>query len=213
MSRRDAESAEEFVIPAFTYGALPAVPPDDTRTIASRLILIGSETLDDETVRRLLDLILSPEISSLARPALTVDLLSSSYEFQRHPGADQYLSSLKPIDVESAFVTYGRLAEVWGLIIAAYIAAAKGLKTWRQRKTSEQRMAVGDFLKQVLAVEAEAAVSCSAADRITLDQRLSDIKRVAIELHLDGHLEDAEELPYLLVTLADARTRIWGRVT
>ena len=66
-------------------------------------------------------------------------------------------------------------------------------------------------MSEVLALEAQAGASCTAADRISLDQRLSDIKKASLELHLDGRLEDAEELPSLLVTLADTRTRIWGR--
>ncbi len=203
---------EESIIPAFTYSVLPAVPPIDTPTIATRLILVGGRHLDDALVHRILDLIFSPEISSLAQPNLSVNLLNSSFELQRHPGTDKYVDSLKPVDVEGAFVAYGRLAEVWGLIIALYIGAAKGLKVWQQRSATGRR-AVGDFLMEVLAIEAEAGGTSTRDARIALDQRLSDIKRASLELHLDGRLEDAEELSCLLVTLADTRTRIWGPVS
>jgi TRAP-type uncharacterized transport system substrate-binding protein len=200
---------EESIIPAFTYGVLPAVPPEDTRTIATRLILVGGQTLDDRLVFQLLDLILSPDISGLAQPPLNVDLLNSSFQFQRHPGTDRYLGSLRPIDVEGAFVAYSRLVEVWGIIIAGYIFAARGLKSWRQRQLPK-RAAAGDFLLKVLDVEAQAGPACTPADRIALDQRLTDIKKAALELHVAGNLDDAEILPSLLVTLADTRTRIWG---
>jgi TRAP-type uncharacterized transport system substrate-binding protein len=202
---------EEAVVPAFVYSVLPPVPPDDIRTIATRLLLVGSERVDSQIVRQILDLVLSPEISSFARPALTVELLNTNFQFERHPGTDTYLNALKPVDVESAFVAYARLGEVWGLIIALYVGAAKGLKAWQGRRMPEQRT-VGDFIDDVLAVEAEAGASCSAADRIALDQRLTDIKKASLDLHRDGRLQDAEELPSLLVTLADARTRIWGAV-
>ncbi len=99
------------------------------------------------------------------------------------------------------------------MIIALYIAAAKGLKSWRQRHAQEQTGTIGDFLTQVLAVEAEALPSRSGADRIALDQRLSDIKQTAIEWHVNGRLEDPENLHALLVSLADARTRIWGPIS
>lgn len=208
----DRQYVEEFIIPEFTYSVLPAVPPTDTRTIASRLILVGGEHLDSHVVHRILDLVLSPEIASLARPELSVDLLSSSFQFERHAGTDAYLASRQPVDVESVFVTYGRLAEVWGIIITLYIFAAKGLKRWRERDIP-QNAAVSDFIKQVLEVESAAGASCSAQERTTLDQRLSDIKKTSIELHLDGRLDNAEELPSLLVMLADTRTRIRGPVS
>ena len=43
--------------------------------------------------------------------------------------------------------------------------------------------------------------SCTNDDRIRLDQQLTDIKKISIELHLDGRLEDSEDFPSLLVTL------------
>ena len=201
---------EEFVVPAYIYSVLPPVPPADTRTIATRLVLVGSHRLNDQLVRRVLELILSPEISSLSRPGLSIDLLNSSYQFERHPGTDGYLSSLKPLNIEGAFDAYSRIAEIWGLIIALYIGASKGLKSWNARRASLPRRSVGHFLSEVLAVEAEAHASCTNDDRIRLDQKLSDLKKTAIELHLDGRLEDADDLPSLLVTLSDARARIWG---
>jgi TRAP-type uncharacterized transport system substrate-binding protein len=200
---------EESIIPQFTYSVLPAVPPADTRTLAMRLMLVGSGSLDDRVVHRLLDLVFSPEISSLAIPSLTVDLLNSSFEFERHHGTNEYVRSLKPTDYEAALSNYVGMIEVWGSIIALYVAAAQGLKMLRHRQDRE-RKAVGDFLAEVLAVEAQATVACSADERARLDQRLTDIKRESIELHLADRLEGADELPSLLVTLADARTRIWG---
>jgi TRAP-type uncharacterized transport system substrate-binding protein len=208
--RLDKTYVEEFVIPAFVYGVLPPVPPNDTRTIATRLLLLGSDRVSNQVVSRVLDLILSPEISSLTKPALTVDVLNSSFQFERHPGTDRYVSSLKPFDVEGALEGYARIVEIWGLITMLYLAAGKALKAWRERKTRALRKTVGDFLSQVIAVEAEVKASCTDDERIALDQRLSDIKKTSIELHLEGRLEDAEEFPSLLVTLADTRTRIWG---
>jgi hypothetical protein len=205
----DKSFVEEFVIPAFVYSVLPAVPPVDTRTIATRLMLVGSKRVDDSVVRRVLELILSPEISSLAKPELSVELLNSSFQFERHPGTVSYLNSLKPYDVDGAFSAYGRLVEVWGIIIAAYFAAARWVKSWRERKDNLPSGAVGDFLGQVLAVEAQANTSISEEERIRLDRELTDIKKRSIQLHLDGRLADSEELQSLLVTLADTRTKIW----
>jgi TRAP-type uncharacterized transport system substrate-binding protein len=211
--RLNKDFVEESVIPAFVYGVLPAVPPSDTRTIATRLVLVGGHRLDNQVVRRVLELILSPEISNLVKPRLTVELFNSSFQFERHPGTDDYLNSLKPFNVEGAFEAYSRLGEVWGLIIALYLAAAKGLKAWRKRKAQLPERSVGDFLSEVLAVEAAAHASCTHDERVMLDQQLSDIKKTSIELHLESRLKDSENLPSLLVTLADTRTRIWGPVS
>lgn len=211
--RLDKTFVEESVIPAFTYGVLPAVPPGDTRTIATRLLLIGSPRLDNQTVSQVLALILSPEISSLAKPPLTLDLLNASFQFERHPGTEHYVNSLKPFSLDDVMQGYARMVEIWGVIIALYVAAAKGLKAWRTRRARLPNRSVGDFLGEVLAVEAAALGSCTNDERIALDRRLSEIKKTSIELHLDGRLDDAEDFPSLLVTLSDARTRIWGAVS
>ena len=208
--RLDKSFIEEAVIPAFAYSVLPAVPSGDIRTMATRLMLVGSPRLDSRTVGRVLELLFSPEISSLAQPHLTVDSLTSSFQFDRHPGTDHYVNSLRPFNLEGAFEAYLRIVEIWGVIIALYIAAAKGLKTWRERRARLARRSVGEFLAQVLDVEAAVQASCTHDDRLALDQRLSEIKKASIELHLDGRLDDAEDFATLLVTLADTRTRVWG---
>ncbi len=208
--RVDRAFIEEFVIPAYSYSVLPPVPPEDTRTIASRLLLVGGQHVDAVVVRKLLDVLLSPEIGDLVRPSLDVALLDSNYQFSRHPGTDAYLAALKPIDVDSAFTNYGRLVEVWGIVIAAYVFVAGALKGWQQKRKEVAFKSVSDFLQEVMEVEAEATPDRTTDERRALDQRLTEIKKSAIEMHLDERLEDAESLPSLLVTLADTRTRIWG---
>ena len=203
---------EEAIIPAFAYSVLPAVPPSDTRTIATRLVLVGSDRVDALTARRILDLILSPDISSFSTPPLTDDLLNTRFEFARHPGTDAYLASLKPFNVDGAFQTYSRVGELWGVIITVYLVGSRGLKMWKERRAQAPTKSVGDFLSEIIAVEAAVHASCANDERILLDQKLSDIKKDAIELRLAGRLDDAENFPSLLVTLADARSRIWGSV-
>lgn len=203
---------EEFTIPAFAYSVLPPVPPDDTRTMATRLMLVGSDRVGATAVRRVVDLVMSPEISALATPHLSPALLESAFQFPRHPGTLQYMDALKPIDVDNAFVVYGRAVEVWGIIVAVYVGASSGLKAWRQRRQSANR-SVGDFMQAVLAVEAEATADCTSERRAQLDQQLTDIKKAAIDLQQEELLEDAEQLPSLLVIVADTRTRIWGRAS
>jgi hypothetical protein len=141
---------------------------------------------------------------------LNLELLNSSFQFERHPGTDAYLASLRPFDVDVAFSTYARIGEVWGLIIALYFAGSKGLKMLAERKVRTQKKSVGDFIGEILTVEAAATASCTNVERIALDQQLSDIKKAALELHLAERLEGADHFPALLATLADARTRIWG---
>ena len=200
---------EEAVIPEFTYSVLPPVPPSDTHTIATRLILLGGRHLDEYVIARILELPVSPEISSLTKPQLSLDLPKAPYQFPRHPGTDRYLHSLQPINIEGAFDAYSRVVEVWGIIITLYIGGASYLKSWRQKKAHKEKATVGDFLTQVMEIETAAHASCSQEERIKLDQRLSDIKKKLIEMHLDERLEDAEHLPTVLTTIADARIRIW----
>jgi TRAP-type uncharacterized transport system substrate-binding protein len=211
--RLNKSFVEESVIPAFVYSVLPAVPPTDTRTLATRLMLVGSKNLSNDVVRRVLEVVLSPEISTLVKPALTVELLNSSFQYERHPGTDSYLNSLKPFNVGGAFETYTRLVEIWGLLAACYVVGARGLKAWRARRRHLPTMSVGEFLGQVLTIEAAVHSGCTNAERIAFDEKLSEIKKASIELHLDGRLDDAESLPSLLVTLSDARTKIWGSVS
>lgn len=201
---------EEAVIPAFVYSVLPPVPPADTRTVATRLMLVGSGGLDNRTVEKVLGLVMSPDISHIVEPKLSVELLDSSFQFQRHPGTDSYLASLRPFNVDGAFDAYQRMVEIWGILVALFFAGSNSWKWWKERRHRQRKHSVGDFMSQVLAVEAGVHSACSDAERIKLDQRLSDIKKESIELHLEGRLEDSENLQSLLVTLADARTRVWG---
>jgi TRAP-type uncharacterized transport system substrate-binding protein len=207
--RLDTTLVEEYVIPAFAYRVLPPVPAIDTRTVAAPLTLLGSPALSNDVVARLLDTILSPDISSLTKPPLAPSLLESDFQFDRHPGTDAYVASQKPLDIEGWIGSYSSLVELWGFVVAGWVGLTQAWKWWRGRKGAFAGKSVGDFLGQVLAVEADARADCSEQARITLDQRLSDIKKHAIELHLEGDLEDADNFPALMVTLADTRTRIW----
>jgi hypothetical protein len=186
------------------------VPAADTRTIAARLMLVGGQHLKNDVVQRILALVMSPDISHTVEPELNVKLLDSEFQFQRHPGTDAYLASLKPFDVDGAFGRYQRMVEIWGILAAAYLAATNGWKWWKGRQDRKPRHSVGDFMSRILAVEAEVRRASSDEDRRALDQRLSDIKKEAIELHLEGRLEDSESLQSLLVALADTRSQIWG---
>jgi TRAP-type uncharacterized transport system substrate-binding protein len=200
---------EEFVVPAFAYSVTPPVPPADTRTLATRLLLIASDNFDEELVRRVLEVVLTPEISSLARPPLSLDVLSAPFQFERHPGTDRYMSSLRPFDLDGTFLMHQRMVEAWGVLIAAYVMGTRGVRWWRERKATERKRPSSDFLRQILDIEAEAAASTGTTHREALDQRLSDIKKSSIELQLAGQLEDPENMASLLVTLADTRIRIW----
>ena len=98
------------------------------------------------------------------------------------------------------------------MIITVYLVGSRGLKMWKERRARVPTKSVGDFLGDIMAVEAAVHAACTNDERILLDQKLSDIKKDSIELHLAGRLQDAENFQSLLVTLADARSRIWGSV-
>ncbi len=160
---------EEAVIPAYVYGVLPAVPATDTRTIAARLILVGGQHLKKDVVVRILGLVMSPEISHVVEPQLTVKLLENEFQFQRHPGTDAYLASLKPFDLEDIISRYHRTVEIWGIFGALYLAVANAWKWWRERQERKPKHSVGDFLSQVLEVEAELRHAASDQDRRVLE--------------------------------------------
>ena len=202
---------EEAVIPAYVYGVLPAVPAADTRTIAARLMLVGGAHLKNGVVERILGLVMSPDISHVVEPQLTVKLLESEFQFQRHPGTDAYLASLKPFDVDGAFSQYQRMAEIWGILVALYLALTNGWKWWKARQDRKPTHSVGEFMGRILEVEAGVRLAASDKDREALDERLNDIKRESIELHLEGRLEESEHLQSLLMALADTRNQIWAK--
>jgi TRAP-type uncharacterized transport system substrate-binding protein len=209
----DKSAIEEAVIPAYVYGVLPAVPAVDTRTIAARLVLVGGAHVKKDVVQRILTLVMSPDISHIVEPQLTVKLLDTEFQFQRHPGTNAYLASLQPFNVDGAFSNYQRMAEIWGILVALYFGATNAWKWWKARQDRAERLSVADFMSQLLEVEDEVHRATSDEERKLLDQRLNDIKKRSIELHLDGRLEDAENFQSLLVALADTRAQIWGAAT
>jgi len=49
------------------WSSAARAPPPGTRTIATRLLIVGNQGVDNRTVRKVLELIFSPEISGLAK--------------------------------------------------------------------------------------------------------------------------------------------------
>lgn len=204
----DKSFVEEAVIPAYVYGVLPAVPAADTRTIATRLLLIGGEDLKTDVVRRVLATVMGPDVSHVVEPQLTKSLLESEFQFRRHPGTDAYLASLQPLDVEGALAGYQRIVEIWGILAAAYLTVTNVAKWLRGRRDRKTRSSVAHFLGRVLEVESELHSAASDKERRALDDQLRGIKRESIELHLDGRLDDAGELHALMVAIADTRAHL-----
>jgi TRAP-type uncharacterized transport system substrate-binding protein len=206
----DKSFVEEAVIPAYVYGVLPAAPATDTRTVATRLLLVGGEDLPVGVVKRIVALVMGPQVSQIVQPQLTKALLESEFQFKRHPGTDAYLASLEPFNVDGAFSGYQRIVEIWGILVAAYLAVANGAKWLGERRERKPRGSVGHFMGRILEVEAQVHGAASDAERRALDEQLSDIKKQSIELHLEDRLDDADNLQALLVALADTRAQLQG---
>ena len=63
------EHVYETVIPAFTYGVEPGVPPAPTHTLGTRLLLVARTSVPAEVVERLIDVLFASQFSQGRLPA------------------------------------------------------------------------------------------------------------------------------------------------
>ena len=77
------EHTYDTIIPAFTYGVEPSVPPESLHTLGTRLLLVAKAEVPSEAIARLLEVIFASRFSQLVYPPLSPELLNLPPDLSR----------------------------------------------------------------------------------------------------------------------------------
>ena len=206
----DKRHVYSTTIPAFTYRVEPASPPEQLRTIGTRLLLVAHRRVSSDQVKRLLESLYGSSFIQLERPAIEASLLDLPPEFPWHDGAELYRQRNKPIIAGDA-VDY--LEKV--LAIAATIAGGTFfLIQWYLRSNRRSREAsFASYMERVIQIENESmqnelAAQLDLATLIRLQRELAVLKSDAVSKFAAGKLEGEGLIHGFLALVNDARNQL-----
>ena len=200
----------DTLIPAFTYGVKPAVPPEMIHTLGTRLLLVANKDADPRAVARLLDVVFSTPFSQRAHPPLDPKLLELPPELPVHEGTLLYLERNKPLiaadvidaiekEVSIAGGVLGALFFLWQLVRRQY-------RRQRDRGFEHYILRVMEIDRQTL--EQESAARIDLGGLLKLQQDLMRMKQEALEKFAQGELGGEELISGFLEHVSDAREQL-----
>ena len=198
----------DAVIPAFTYGVDPPVPPEPVHTLGTRLLLVARKDLNPEAVERVLDTVFTSRFAQVAHPPLDPKLLELPLEWPLHEGTVAYLGRNKPIIAEQAIDLLEKEVSIAGGVLGGIFFLWQWL---RHRHRRRRDLGFEHYLLRVLAVERQAQELESSAvidlgTLLRLQQDLTQLKCEALEKFAEGELGGAELMSGFLAQVSDVRS-------
>jgi TRAP-type uncharacterized transport system substrate-binding protein len=199
------EHTYDAVIPAFTYGVEPSVPPESIHTLGTRLLLVAKDRVPAEAVGRLLDVIFASRFSQLVYPPLLPELLSLPPELEPHAGTTAYLRRNQPL-IAGDFVD---IAEKWFSMVGVTAGGAVCLWQWLRRRARLRQdrgfeayiIKVADIERRAADQELSAELDLSAL--LNLRRELIRLKQEALEKFAAGELEGESLMSGFLAHVSD----------
>jgi hypothetical protein len=195
------------IIPAFTYGIEPPVPPQPLASLGSRLLLVAHKDVAPQAIHELIGAIYSSQFAAVVRPPLDPKQMDMPPEFPWHAGALVYQQRNKPL-VSGAVMDSTHKA----LAIAA--AALSGLfVVWQWLKLRAESGVNAEFkryIQRVTRIE-EQAVQVERGrpgdlDRLReLECELTRLKAEALDRFVEGELKGKDLMAAFLAHVASAR--------
>src|SRR5262245_20332671 len=198
------------VIPAFTYGVEPPMPPEPLPTLGNRLLLVANKDVDSRAVVQLIEALFATEFAKIIRPPLDPKLMDLPPELPWHNGADIYRQRNHPIVSGDVL----NLAQKGVAILAAGLSGLVVLWGWlRQRRQSEKAKEFRQLLNQVTKLDDEAmrleetgAAELSAL--LVLRSQLAQLRSEALDRFTEGELDDNDLMASLLEHVNISRDHI-----
>lgn len=204
------EHITEAVIPAFTYGANPPVPPADIHTLGMRVLLLTNSRTSDVAVQRVLDPIFRTRFAKLVDPPLSASILAQVPEAPLHPGTVEYLERDQPLVTGDRV---GFLANAF-TIGAPMVGSFFFLRQWlRRRGVVRRERSFESYILKIAALEACATElgQGGAAGREELGcmyRELGRLKFEALERFSQGTIDGAEMMASFLAHVNDTRLHL-----
>jgi TRAP-type uncharacterized transport system substrate-binding protein len=198
------------VIPAFTYGVEPPVPPAPLPTLGNRLLLVAHKDVDPRVVKRLIEVLFASEVARRVRPPVDAGHMDLPPEMSWHDGAEQYRRDNRPL-------VPGDLMELAQKSAAVFAGVASGvvvLVGWMlaRRKAPKARQ-FRKVLHEVSRVDEETmrredGGNASAAELVALRARLLQLRAAALDRYADGELDDDQLMSCFLLHVNSSRDNL-----
>jgi TRAP-type uncharacterized transport system substrate-binding protein len=201
------EHIPDAVIPAFSYGVTPAVPPQTITTLGSRQLLVTNRRTSSATVIRVLETLLESRWAKAMQPPVDKTLLQLPPELAMHPGAADLRDRGEPLITGESL---GFLSNALQILIPFGGGLLFLLGWFKNRKSARRERSFDQFLALVSAVERHGSSLHRKGDFDAealhqLHRELSGIKESAFH-YVEGHETSSEAfVAILLGHIADVR--------
>jgi TRAP-type uncharacterized transport system substrate-binding protein len=199
----ESDRLEASVIPAFAYGARPAVPMQDCPTFGLQRLLVANKDVSSHAVMKLLRALNCDEIR---RYHIDVDTANLDSEFPVHPGATAYAAGRRPMMLSEELEPVMNLASVGGAVGAGALTMWGFLRNLRVVNPEVHLRQIDRIERLLNGSEQDAAAPKGQLDFVAyLEGRLAQIKQAAIEDFAKGRFQSDEALLSILTMTADTR--------
>jgi hypothetical protein len=180
------------VIPAFTYGVEPPVPPVALPTLGNRLLLVAHKDVDPGVVEQLIQVLFASEVARRVRPPLDPAHMDLPPELPWHAGAEQYRQRNRPVVPADLM----ELAQKGGAVLGAVASGGVVLVGWmlgrrKARKAVEARKVLNEVSRlDEETLRREESGNVSADELVAVRAQLIHLRGAALDRYADGELDD-----------------------
>ncbi|MDX2177091.1 MAG: TAXI family TRAP transporter solute-binding subunit [Candidatus Sumerlaeia bacterium] len=194
-------------IPAFAYGAVPPMPPQDVQTVANRLLLVAHESVSPEAAKAILEILYDGRFARAADlHDFSDDGLLANPEYPVHPGTMRYAERNLPLLTSDRIEFFENLRSFLVSIAVALFLL------WRW-SVSRNANSFEKYLSEVTALERraleiESQATLDLGDLMQVRTRLSVLKSEALEQFAEGKLKGEELMSSFLTHVSDVRNYV-----
>jgi TRAP-type uncharacterized transport system substrate-binding protein len=199
----ESDRLEASVIPAFAYGARPAVPMQDCPTFGLQRLLVANK---DVTSHAVLKLLRALDCDEIRRYHIDLDTANLDSEFPVHPGAAAYAAGRRPMMLSEELEPVMNLASVGGAVGAGALTLWGFLRNLRAVNPEVHLRQIDRIERLLNGSEHDDSAPTGKLDFVMyLEGRLAQIKQAAIEDFAKGRFQSDEALLSILTMVADTR--------
>ncbi len=207
------EHIPDAVVPAFTYAADPAVPPQPLHTLGMTALLIANENVKSDVVDRLLEVLFHTRYARLIRPPLDMHRLEEPPELPWHSGSLAYLARSRPLLTGDILNTLAQWATVGAPLLGGLVFVRQWVKQrfrFASERSFESYIAKVSRLER-MAIEMSDSGSVSLKEIEHLERDLGHLKVEALARFARGEMDGETMMTNFLTHVSDARDHL-GRI-
>jgi TRAP-type uncharacterized transport system substrate-binding protein len=199
----DNRRIESATIPAYTYGAMPAMPVRDFETIGLRLLLVAHQDVPSAAVEKLLRAL---DEGTFHQYHAELSVGESLAEYPLHSGANAYLASRRPISLNDAVQNTTNALSMIGAFTAGAFALWSYFRGLRSVSPQYYLQQIDRIERVVRGVESEDTAPTAPVELLVyLEARLAELKQTVVDDYAQGRLMDDDALVGILTLIADTR--------